>query len=175
MSHTTALGIVPGQIPVFLGEFRNAHGWSPSIWRRLCEVNDLPTNGMFNDDPGLEVLWATIETQPEWQQIPNVLTFDTGVIPFQEYERAADMLDEFERRCPAPEGHANHVPAVAALLRSKPEVPFFGIHGTSVSENPFKLWIPDEDDEDEGTYRGLSIDEFYVLGRHGKHLPKEFR
>ena len=105
------LGIVPGRRPEPLLTLRNAHGWGPSIWSRLLRERGVAESWIFAD-AALDELWKSIESQPAWQQIPNVLTFDTGVIPRQAFVDAADMLDEFERRIPAPVDHVNHVPAV---------------------------------------------------------------
>lgn len=168
MSTTTALGIVPGRRPIELAEYRNGHGWSPSIWKRLVAYHGTGNGGDLYDDPALAALWAQIESLPEWQQVPLVLTFDTGVIPWQEYERAADMLDEFERQIPANPDAVNHVPAVAALLRSKPEAPLFGVWGTSVSENPFDPW----DGEADEPGSGIALTDMYVLLRHRERWMK---
>ena len=161
MSCTTALGVCPDRRPVELAEFRNAHGWAPSIWGRLAGKDWFRMEGSE-----LDAMWGRIESMPPWQQVPLVLTFDTGVIPWQEYEWAADQLDEFERRLPEQPGYANHVPAVSALLRSHPEAPFFGIYGTSVSDNPFDPW--DEEADTEGS--GIPLRGMYVLDRHRHHL-----
>src|SRR5690606_31590490 len=102
MSSTTALGITPGQRPVSLAEFRNSHGWAPSIWNRLVKAIYGFDGYLFHGEGEafLNRLWREIETLPAWQQVPLVLTFDTGVIPWQKYEWAAGMLDEFEARAP---------------------------------------------------------------------------
>lgn len=161
MSSTTALAVTPDRRPMELAVFRNSHGWAPSIWGRLLVHRGHDANGWLFDDAALVAVWQEIETLPEWQQVPMVLTFDTGVIPFPAYEWAADMLDEFERRLPAPHGHANHVPAMAALLRSLPEAPLFGVYGTSVSDNPFDPW----DEEADAPGSGIPASEMYVLER----------
>lgn len=164
MSTTTALGIVPGRRPIELAEYRNGHGWSPSIWKRLVKHLYGFDGYLFHGEgeAHLDRLWREIEDLPEWVQAPLVLTFDTGVIPGQAYTWGADMLNEFERRLPAPSGHANHVPAVAALLRSVPEVPLLGMHGTSVAENPFDPW----DEEADAPGSGIGLDALYVLPQH---------
>lgn len=159
MSYSTALGVIPNRRPIKLAELRNAWGWSPSIWGRLGVD--------IGDNPGLDRLWRQIESLPPWQQTPLVLTFDTGVIPAPAFAAAAEELDEFDRRLPAPEGQANHVPAVADLLRSLPEVPLFGMWGTSVTDNPFDPW--DEAADDYGS--GIPLAEMYLLGRHRPLLP----
>lgn len=164
MSSMSALGVVPDRRPVVLAEFRNAHGWSPSIWQRLMVHHGMiePGGYIFNRGEDLDRLWQSIDDLPEWQQIPLVLTFDTGVIPFQAFAQAADLLNEFDGRLPAPEGHVNHVPGVAALLRSGPEVPFFGIYGTSVTDNPFDPW--DDAADDWGS--GIPANDWFVLPQH---------
>lgn len=158
MSSTTVLAVTPGQRPEDLAEWRNSHGWAPSIWSRLVG------GGTFwvHNDAALDMLCQQIEELPEWQQAPLVLTFDVGVIPVQAFGWAAEMLEEFEARLPAPDGHANHVPAMIELLRSRPECPLLGVWGTSVTENPFDPW--DYDADAEGS--GLTLDEMYVLERH---------
>ena len=158
MSYSMVLGVVPGRRPTDLLELRNGHGWSPSIWGRLLG----PDGVWWRENGELERLWQSIETLPEWQQIPLVLTFDTGVIPFQVFDAAADALDEFERRLPANPDHVNHVPAVAALLRTRPEVPLLGMYGTSVSDNPFDPW--DFEADEPGS--GILVEQMYVLEQH---------
>lgn len=158
MSYSQVLGVVPDRRPTVLMELRNGHGWSPSIWSRLLG-DDGP---WWRDDGGLTRLWKSIEDLPEWQQIPLVLTFDTGVIPFQVFDAAADALDEFERRLPANPDHVNHVPAVAALLRTRPEVPLLGMYGTSGTDNPFDPWNFEGDEPGSG----IPLSEMYVLEQH---------
>lgn len=170
MSTTTALAVIPNRRPVELAEFRNAHGWGPSIWDRLVSHHGLGELWDFRAPngvgPGLNRLWQLTEQLPEWQQAPLVLTFDTGVIPFPALGWAAEMLDEFDRRLPATPGHANHVPAMADLLRSKPEAPLFGVHGTSVSENPFESWDDVDEDDIDAVPTGIPLGDMYVLERH---------
>jgi hypothetical protein len=161
MSYAQALGVVPDRRPIVLAEFHNSHGLSPSIWKRLLTHHDMNVD-WFRDDGDLTRLWNMIETLPGWQQAALVLTFDTGVIPHQAFGWAVDGLDEFEARLPSPEGHVNHVPAIAALLRTGPEVPLFGMWGTSVSDNPFDPW--DDEADDEGS--GIPLSAMYVLERH---------
>lgn len=163
MSRATIVGVVPDRRPVTLLELPNAWGWAPSIWDRLTGRR-LSTAA---DGPVLDRLWKGIEDDPPWRQIPNVLTFDTGVIPFGAFLEAADELDEFERRLPAPAGHVNHVPAVADLLRTQPEVPLIGVWGTSVTENPFDPWDTEADDYGNG----LPASKLYMLPRHRPLAP----
>lgn len=168
MSYSTVLAVTPNRRPAAIAEFRNGHGWSPSIWRRLL-IHHGHDEHWITNDAGLNQLWKAIETLPEWQQAALVLTFDTGVIPIGAYEWAADQLDEFERRLPAPDNHVNHVPAMVKILRSNPEAPLIGVHGTSVSENPFDPW--DYDADEPGS--GIPLSEMYVLGRHRSLVAKE--
>jgi hypothetical protein len=164
MSRTTILGVTPGRRPTDLLELSNSHGWSMSIWCRAVK-HLYSYDGYLLHGEGerhMERSWQEIEGHPEWLQAPLVLTFDTGVIPGQAYQWAADMLDEFERRLPAPSTQVNHVPAVAALLRSAPEVPLLGVYGTSVTENPFDPW----DEEADAPGSGIPLSNMYVLERH---------
>lgn len=177
MSYSTVLGVVPNRRPVDLAELSNAHGWAASIWSRLLRAHGYDENywrysdGDFGD---LGKLWRGIDTLPEWQQIPLVLTFDTGVIPLQAFTRAAGMLDEFDKQLPAPEGHVNHVSTVAELLRSGLEAPFVGVYGTSVSDNPFDPHIYEEDADGNvlvDEHPGIPLSKMYVLERHRQYLP----
>lgn len=165
MSFSTVLGVVPDRRPVALAEFRNSHGWAPSIWRRLLAEHGEPVDWFLND-AGLTRLWQAIESLPEWQQVPLVLTFDTGVIPFQEFERAAYHLEQFDRLLPAPVHHVNHVRDMVELLRTNPEVPLIGVWGTSVTDNPFDPW----DDEADDYGSGIPASEMYMLERHRHHM-----
>jgi hypothetical protein len=169
VSYTTVLGVIPDERPIRLLELRNGYGWSPSIWTRLLKgLYGFDGSWMFGEgEKLLDRLWREIEEQPDWAQAANVLTFDTGVIPGQAYLWAADMLDEFERRLPAPETHANHVPVIATLLRGLPEVPFIGVWGTSVSENPFDPW----NDEADAPGSGIALSDMYLLRRHRPIAP----
>ena len=162
MSVTRFLGVAPDQRPIHLLELRNGHGWSPSIWDRLTGEKFVYWN-----DPVMDRLWQGIEDDPLWRQVPNVLTFDTGIVPAEAFEEAAAALEEFERRIPAPDGRANHVPAMIDLLRSSPEVPFIGVWGTSVSENPFDPW----DEEADKPASGIPLRDMYLLGRWWPLVP----
>ncbi len=162
MSRATILALAPGRLPATLVEYRNPWGWSPSIWRRLLG------DDWLGRDADLAALWQSIESLPEWQQVPLLMTFDTGVIPWQRYAFAADMVEEFERRLPAAEGQANHLPNFAALLRSAPECPYIGAWGTSVTDNPFTVW---RGDDDTGRYEPVLPCEWYLLERWREFAP----
>jgi hypothetical protein len=166
MSYSTVLAVTPNRRPIKIAELRNSHGWSSGIWGRLMRHHRLGDN-YWSNEAGLDKLWHSIETLPEWQQAPLVLTFDTGVIPFQAFEWTADQLAEFEKRVPAPENHVNHVPAVIEILRSSPEAPLIGVWGTSVSDNPFDPW----DSEAEAPGSGIPLSEMYLLERHRDLVP----
>lgn len=166
MSYSTALGITPDQRPIELAKLRNSHGWAPSIWRRLLLCNGHSEN-WWREDSGLHALWAEIEDLPEWQRAPLLLTFDTGVFPFQAFGWVADQLEKFERRLPERDGYANHVPAVAELLRSGPDVPLFGVYGTSCSDNPFDPW----DEEADAPGSGIPLSAMYILEGHRDLVP----
>ena len=165
MSSTTALGVQHAMRPVEIATFRNAWGWSPSIWRRLAG------DDWNHNDAELTRLWQSIEELPEWQQIPLVLTFDTGIIPRAEYAQAADALAEFDRRLPSPPGHVNHLPGMADVLRGDPPYPWFGVWGTSVTDNPFDPWDEQADEPVGGL--SLSAGSVYVLERHRHHLGND--
>lgn len=165
MSCTTALAVIPDRRPIELAEYRNAHLWSPSIWNRLIAHNSLGSG--WRDDAALDALWQSIEDLPEWQQAPLVLTFDTGVIPFQAFGWAANQLHEFEARLPIAQG-VSHVPTIATLIRSGVEAPLFGVWGTSITDNPFDPW--DEDADEPGS--GIPLGGMYVLERHRDLLPR---
>lgn len=162
MSYASVLAVVPDRRPVELAEFRNGHGWHPSIWDRLVG-HHWPGLGwpssMFDMDP-VEQLGHRIDTLPEWQQVPLLLTFDTGVIPMPVFEHAADLLDEFDRRLPSNPNWVNHVPAVAELLRSGLETPLLGV--VSSHGNSFEVWSDDEDAEPVGIPLGKMV----VLPQH---------
>ena len=162
MSSSNALAVTPDQRPVELVQYRNSWGWSPRIWDSLLTLHHPEATFWVMDDSGLLKLWDQIEDLPDWQQIPLVLTFDTGVIPWQRYGEAAELLDEFDRRCPAKPGVANHVPAVAQLLSFGPECPLFGMWGTTVSSNPFDPW--DDDADEPGS--GIPLAEMFALPQH---------
>ncbi len=171
MSRSTALGVTPDQRPVHLAEFRNAYGLAPSIWPRLLTANGLDPEwmkwtGRDVESGDLEKLWRMIDDLPDWQQVPLLLTFDTGVIPADAFAWAADQLDEFDRRCPRDPGKVDHVPAIAQLLRNYVRDgfhwPYFGMWGTSVSENPFDPW----DDEADAEGNGIPLEAMYLLARH---------
>lgn len=172
MSYAMVLGVTPNRRPIELLELRNAHGWAPGIWPRLLRHHGysehwLRTFSDHDSGPGLTWLWKSIEELPEWEQAPLVLTFDTGVIPWQAYEWAADQLDEFERRLPANPAYVNHVPTVAQFIRTKPEAPLIGVWGTSVTENPFDPWDEEKDDYVGGI---PLLGSMYVLERHRHYL-----
>lgn len=160
MSSTIPCGVTPDREPLELARWHNSWGWAARIWQSL--VGD----GWLSNDAGLNALWQNIESLPEWQQAPVVLTFDTGVIPYFAYEWTALQLEEFDHRMPAKEGHVNHIPAAIELFRSLPEVPLIGIHGTTVSENPFDPW----DAEKDAPSGGIPLDAMYVLERHRDQL-----
>lgn len=168
MSKATVLGVIPHRRPIELAELPNSHGWAPSIWKRLVSAL-YGYDGYIFDGPWLDRLWQSIEELPEWQQAPLVLTFDTGVMPSWAFDWAADQIEEFDVRLPAPEGHVNHLPAMVELLRSAPEVPVLGVWGTNVTENPFDPW----DDEADEPGSGISPSEWYVLEGHRSRLSTQ--
>lgn len=156
MSRATVLAVSPNCRPAELLELSNAFGWAPSIWDRLLRHHG-HMDGWLRSAGPLQTLWESIGDLPAWQQVPLVLTFDTGVIPGEHAVWAADRLAEFEAHLPSSEHYVNHVPAVERLLRGQPEAPFIGVWGTSVTDNPFDPW------NEDGPGEGIPLSAMHVL------------
>lgn len=185
MSYSTVLGVTADRKPIELATLRNAHCWAPLIWGDLLESRGHGRNdwGILRpkDENPLEELWKEIESLDACEQAALLLTFDTGVVPFLAFEWAAESLREFESRYNYKTRRVafNHVDTVATIFESSPEVPFVGIWGTSVTDNPFEPWAcprisserefcecDDLDDDYPEHYVGLPFRDFYILERH---------
>lgn len=141
MSCSTVLAITPDKRPTELAELRNSHGWGPNVWSRL-----IGERWWLNDGQELDALYVAIDTLPQWQQVPLLLTSDLGILPARFFEWGIDSLLEFEARVPSDPKYVNHVPAVIEILKAGPEADYVGVWGTSVTENPFDPWVYDEDE-----------------------------
>jgi hypothetical protein len=164
MSHTTILGIWPGEKYKTIMELGNASGSAPVVWGALAkEFLDMP-NAYYPGQGWMEHIDKVCELAHD----PNVplslravlmMTFDTVYVT--DYARAAKDIRFFMERYPnldCSEEHpyvhgsrAFHWNTLAwfydGKLNNKPSSPAVGVWHTSVSNNPFgSTWKEVEED-----------------------------
>lgn len=142
MSCSTVYGLWPNETRrVKLAEFRNAHGMAPVVWNAMAQryLKARPYAYLSHMDD----LWPLHAREDIPAGIRAVLrmTFDTAFIRREDCPRAIDDIALFLygfKDVIDPKG-ANHWPRFADVLvtqwTDQPSV--FGVHQTSVSENPW--------------------------------------
>ena len=159
MSYSTLLALYPGEKFEEIRELRNGWGSAPIVWDSLCKKYLNGARWMIDREAGgLWNLW-TDDRIPVHLRAVLLMTFDRAYIAKKDYARAAADIEKFLEDFPE-DNRVNHWPEIAALLKSDPEYPAFGIHCTSVSENPFQgPW--DEETEEYGPTRWESCFNIY--------------
>ena len=123
-------------------EYSNSWGGSARIWDALFKSyvpkkheydSWLTNNG--ND----RRLWdlALRQDMPMFERAVHAFTFDRFYVRKEHLGRLAGDLRKFVEKHPAAGGHVDHLRAWAKWLDEHGEVEAVGLHGTSVSENPW--------------------------------------
>lgn len=123
-------------------EFSNAWGGSARIWNALFEAyvpkknkydSWLSTN-MGND----QRLWdlAKVKDIPMFERAVHAFTFDHFYVRRENFGRLSADLRAFVEKYPAG-ASVDHLPAWSKWLDEHGDVEAVGLHGTSVSENPW--------------------------------------
>lgn len=142
MSYSTVYGLWPWTPKRRkLAEFRNAWGMAPVVWDAMAQRHlGAPPHGSMMI---IERLWPLHEDPsiPLAARALLRMTFDHGYIAATDARRAIDDIAIFLHAYQAhisPQS-VNHWPAFAELLIAQREdpPPAFGVHQTSVSENPW--------------------------------------
>jgi hypothetical protein len=157
MSHSTVYGLWPGtEQRVQLAEFPNAWGMTPVVWGAVAQRHlGAPPHGWMQH---MDAMWPLADRAdiPLATRAVLRMTFDTRYILAADVKRAVDDIAIFlyAYRDVIDSAGVNHWPLYAIVLvtqwREKPQA--FGVHHTSVSENPW------EGPYDEDTDRRLPFD-----------------
>lgn len=143
MSHSTVYGLWPGQEKrVQLAEFRNSWGMAPVVWDAIAQRHLKTVPHGWSEH--MDRMWPLSEQAdiPLATRAVLRMTFDTRYILATDVRRAIDDIAIFLHayRDLIDPTAANHWPAYANVLvtqwESKPKA--FGVHHTSVSENPWE-------------------------------------
>lgn len=142
MSHSTIYGLWPNsERRVKLAEFQNAWGMAPVVWNAIAQRHLGASPHMWFDY--MDAMWPLAERDdiPRVDRAVLKMTFDTRYIRTTDVRRAIDDIAIFlhaYKDMIDPTG-ANHWPAYANLLVTQwqPQPPAFGVHHTSVSDNPW--------------------------------------
>lgn len=143
MSQTNLIIFKDGQ-PCGSVEYHNAWGGPARIWNALFKAY-IPkkheydswitqTNG---DDKRLWDL-ATREDLPMFERSVHAFTFDHCYIRREHFGRFSADLRDFVAKYPVSGRCVDHLPAWAKWLDENSGVEAVGLHGTSVSENPWR-------------------------------------
>ena len=122
-------------------EYRNAWGGSARIWDALFKAH-VPKKHEFDswicgtgDDRRLWDL-ALRENLPMFERAVHAFTFDHFYVRRENFNRFACDLRAFTEKYPAG-ACVDHLPAWAKWLDENSGAEAIGLHGTSVSENPW--------------------------------------
>jgi len=134
MSYSAAFEIKFGKDLTEIAEFRNSHGCAPVVWGAMCSRYLGSDSWLVSNDR----LWKLYKRKdiPEHHRAVLVMTFDHAYLTRKNFKRAANDIREFLKDFPPKPGYVNHWPKIAELLDTLTCLNF-GIHQTSVSENPF--------------------------------------
>ena len=146
---------VSGEIP-----YQNSWGGAAYIWSSLFDryLKEHEYDSWMIEERGRD-LWrlADDERVPEYARVVLAFTFDRFLVMNRDFKTLAGYMRRFVEEYP-PDNRVCHVAQWADVL-DKSEVQAIGLHGTSVTENPWLIWQPDPDHEDEGEYVSVNIGE----------------
>lgn len=170
MSYSTVYGLWPNDVKrIKLAEFRNSWGMAPVVWNAMAQrhLGAAPHTWSQVSD----VLWTLHEREdvPLAARAMLRMTFDHCYILATDVRRAIDDIAIFlhaYRDVIDPAG-ANHWPAYANVLVTQwtDGPPAFGVHHTSVSENPW------DGPYDEATDTRAPFDWSLASSVYGERLP----
>lgn len=160
MSYTTLMAIYPEEQRVedFM-ELRNSSGSAPPVWMALCE--QYVGHRFFwlhHKEDDLRKLWDLWKdkTVPLHRRVVLMMTFDRFYVASKHYGQAIRDIELFFREFPIPRENANHWPSICLAMRQHPEIPGFGLHCTSVGDNPWRgSWNEDEEEYDPLDWSGV--------------------
>lgn len=133
MSETTVLGLTPNKESECLSEFRNSHGFEPTIWRALGEKYLHKFSIM--DIGEVTSLWKNGKL-PEHHRACLLMTFDKHYVKKEHYARAALDIRKFLVDFPKQENCVNHLSEIADIFESNPNFHAIGFH-CSLIDNLF--------------------------------------
>lgn len=122
-------------------EFRNAWGGSARIWDALFKAH-VPKKDKYDsfltNNGNDRRLWdlATRQDLPVFERAVHAFTFDNFYVRREHFKDLASHLRLFVSKYPA-DGCVDHLPAWADWLDEQAAAEAVGLHGTSVSENPW--------------------------------------
>lgn len=159
MSHTTIIGIWPGEmIQKCLPELRNAWGSAPVVWETLYEEYIHDGFNWLTDLDKLWPLWKELSI-PEAHRAVLMMTFDGAYVVKKDYKRASKDIEIFLKDFPQNPEHINHWPSIGVMFYNDLDIPAIGFWHTSVSNNPFNgPWNDEKEERDPPDW-----DKFYDL------------
>lgn len=144
-------------------DFSNSWGGCPRIWDALFNKylkNPLiPYDSwMARAEGGDRSLWdlAKRDDIPLFERAVHASTFDYFIVRKENFDRFSRHLMEFVAAHPLEEEVVDHLPSWAEFVKNC-ELEAIGFHGTSVSDNPWRLW-------DEGKEEHVPFD--LATGEH---------
>jgi hypothetical protein len=147
-------------------ELRNSWGLAAMVWGVLCDRYRVQAPGPFEDWKRLWKLVAdkVIILQP-WEHNVLHFTYDNAVLRRQDFAQMAKDMRMFQQQRAKSE-QVCHLVAVADVLEreaTNEKFEFACLWATSVTDDPWVVYIEGEDEESEGEYKNY---DFKVGDRH---------
>jgi hypothetical protein len=151
MSYTTIKALWPSEKHEDYKELGNSWGTAPVVWDALCEqyLDGALWSTGIKEDFELWSLWKN-KAVPIHHRAVLMMTFDRAYVTKKNYDRAAKDIMQFLSDFEIKRENVNHWPTIAALYKSKPDIPAIGLYCTSVSEDPFEgEWNEEKEEYDQ--------------------------
>ena len=182
MSHSTMHYVPDCGAIVSAVEFRNAWGWSASVWSRCCKhLLRVDENAWLHGKPAtFDAIFELIDNAALPREIRLVIqmTDDKAIVLRDRFEEVARALEAFDATYPANHGYVNHLPAIAAALREVPPAlddgrPIIGVclTGTSVADDQWDREDPSVEDGWRAFDFSLDSDRIIVGEYEDAHDP----
>lgn len=145
-----------------LSTFPNSWGGAYRVWDSLCKKylgKEVYT--IYKDMQSLWDLWKNPRLMC-CESTVLLSTFDRAVVLRPDFPEMAKAFDDFDHENPVPSGHANHLPAMAGVLRGlPPEHHAVAWQQTTVAECHWIVNIGE--DEDRPYDLSIDVDHFNVF------------
>lgn len=152
MSSSILIALWPGEKKEEVKQLHNSWGTGAVVWDDISSrYLGMHSHPWLLPGPKQQALWDAWKDPriPLSARAVLMFTFDRAYVVAMDYQRFAGDLRNYIADCTCPEGHVNHLPAIADFFECLPDYPAVGLWVTTVTSNPFEGEYNEEEDRPE--------------------------